>query len=328
MKLPDFLAGLMEQRRDARQAEEGLLAAVETAAGLVDPKIRWVSGYRRKLKPAVARTLVYADELIAKIPGPVIAHPDRWDHDPLLRALFSTPEEILLTLKTHPKALEFLNASSGATLYALLTTTREEKAVFGVQLEGEVVKRDVPRTAVNFVGLRLLAPAPLEEETREQLRRQALTILCSTAMERILALRSRAQDLGEQRELLKIKLKIRRSGRNDLSTLMCGTEACPAEIERTQDALEEITREIDAAKAELGGPDECLEHVRRILSRPEEYLWVEPLRLRLSPLGFKVDAASSEPAAEIVLCEFKVRGGLQRAAVFVSYTSPRTPLRP
>lgn len=325
MRLPDFLAGLMEQRRDGHKAEEELLAAVETAAGLVDPKIRWVSGYRRKLKPAVARTLEYADELIAKIPGPIIAHPDRWDHDPLLRAVFSTPEEILLTLKTHPKAREFLNASAGATLCALLTMTREEKTVFGVQLEGDIVKRDVPRTVVNFVDLRLLAPTPLEEQTRERLRRQALTIVCSTAMERILALRSRAQDLGEQRELLQIKLKIRRSGRDDLSALMCGTAACDAEIERAQHALEEITQEINAAKAELGGPDECLEHVRRILSRPEEFLWVEPLRLRLSPLGFKVDAASSEPSAEIVLCEFQVRAGLHRAAVFVHFTHHRTP---
>lgn len=328
MKLPDFLAGLMEQRRDARQAEEGLLAAVETAAGLVDPKIRWVSGYRRKLKPAVARTLEYADELIAKIPGPIIAHPDRWDHDPLLRAIFSSPEELENTFSISSKATECPAPTADAPLCALLTMTRQEKSVFGVQTEGEIVKRDVPRTTVNFVDLRLLAPSTVEAETRERLRRQALTVLCSTAMERILALRSRAQDLGEQRELLKIKLTIRESGQKDLSALMCGTEACDAEIERAQHTLEEITQEIDAAKAELGGPDECLEHVRRILSRPEEYLWVEPLRLRLSPLGFKVDAASSEPAAEIVLCEFKVRGGLQRAAVFVSYTSPRTPLRP
>ncbi len=325
MKIPDFLAGLMEQHRDARKAEEGLLQAVETAAGLVDPKIRWVSGYRRKLKPAVACTLEYADELIAKIPGPIIVHPDRWDHDPLLRAVFSTPEEILLTFSAHPKVHELLEASADPHLCALLTMTRQERSVFGAQLEGDIVKRDVPRTAVNFVDLRLLAPTAIEAETRENLRRRTLTILCSTAMERILALRSRAQDLGEQRELLQIKLKIRRSGRYDLSALMCGSEACDVEIVRAQDALEEIDREISEAKAELGGPTECLDHVLRILSHPKEHLWVEPLRLRLSPLGFKVGAESSEPSAEIELCEFKVRGGLHRAAVFVRYTSSRTP---
>ncbi|MFO7709967.1 MAG: hypothetical protein R6V84_17510 [Desulfobacterales bacterium] len=325
MKIPDFLAGLMEQRRDARKAEDGLLAAVETAAGLVDPKIRWVTGYRRKLKPAVARTLEYADELIAKIPGPIIAHPDRWDHDPLLRAVFSTPEEILLTLKSHPKAREFLEASAGAPFCALLTMTREERSVFGVQLEGDTVRRDVRRTAVNFVDLRLLAPAPLEEQTREHLRRRTLTILCSTAMGRILALRARAHDLGEQRELLQIKLKIRESSRKDISALMCGSEACDAGFVRTQEALEEISREIDAAKAELGGPAECLEHVLRILSHPEEHLWVEPLRLRLTPLGLKAAAESSEPSAEIELCEFKVREGLHRAAVFVHFTHRQPP---
>jgi hypothetical protein len=160
MKITDFLAGLREHRRDARKAEEGLLAAVETAAGLVDPKVRWVSGYRRKLKPAVARTLEYADELIAKIPGPIIADPDRWDHDPLLRAIFSTPEEILSTFHANPQDRKLLEASAGPRLCALLTMTREERSAFGVQVEGDIVKRDVPRTAVNFVDLRLLAPAP------------------------------------------------------------------------------------------------------------------------------------------------------------------------
>lgn len=325
MKIPDFLAGLLEHRRDARKAEEGLLAAVETAAGLVDPKVRWVSGYRRKLKPAVARTLEYADELIAKIPGPIIADPTRWDHEPLLRAIFSTPEEILSTFHANPQDRKLLEASADPRLCALLTMTREERSAFGVQVEGDIVKRDVPRTAVNFVDLRLLAPAAIEAETREHLRQRALTILCTAAMERILSLRSRAQDLGEQRELLQIKLKIRQSGRKDFISLMCGTEACDAEIDRTQDALEGITRDIAAARAELGGPNECLDHILRILSRPEEHLWVEPLRLKLSPLGFKVGPESSEPSSEIELCEVKVREGLQRAAVFVRYTPARTP---
>ncbi|MCU0560947.1 MAG: hypothetical protein MUD16_12245 [Desulfobacterales bacterium] len=325
MKITEFLAGLMEHRRDARKAEEGLLAAVETAAALVDPKIRWVSDYRRKLTPAVARTLEYADELIAKIPGPVDAHPERWDHDPVLRAVFSSPEELLLTFNSCPDVPEPLAAPADPRRYALLTMTRQERSVFGVQLEGDIVRRDVARTAVNFVDLRLVAPAAMEAETREHLRGRALAVLCATAMDRILALRSRAQELGEQRELLQIKLKIRESGRNGLSVLMCGSKACDAEMVRAQSALADITREIAATKAELGGPAECLEHVRRILAHPEEYLRVEPLRLRLSPLGFKVAAESTEPAAELELCEFKVREGLHRAAVFVHFTHRRTP---
>ena len=328
MKITDFLAGLLEHRRDAPKTAEGLLAAVETAAGLVDPKVRWVSGYRRKLKPAVARTLEYADELIAKIPGPINADPEFWDRDPLLRAIFSTPDEILSAFTSNPHVENLIKTAAAPRLCALLTMTREERSVFGVQLEGDLVKRDVPRTAVNFVDLRLVAPAATEAQTREHLRRRALKILCTAAMERILALRTRAQQLGEQRELLQIKLKIRRSGRHDLSDLMCGTESCAEEITRAQDALEEINREIAAAKAELGGPHEYLEHVLRILSHPEEYLWVEPLRLRLTPLGFKVGPKSSEPSAAIELCEFKLREGLQRAAVFVCYTIRRTPPQP
>lgn len=328
MKIPDILAHLMEQLRDARKAEEGLLKAVATAADLLDPKIRWVSGYRKKLKPAVARTLEYADELIAKIPGPIIAHPDRWDHDPLLRAIFSSPEELKAAFGVLSKAGEFLPPSAGAPLCALLTMTRQEQPVFGVQAEGEIVKRDVPRTAVNFVELRLLAPSTVEAETREQLRRQALAILCSQAMAQILALRSSARELGEQREILQIKLKIHRSGRQSVAALMCGSDACDAQATRAQTTIEELERKIAETRAELGSPEDCLARVARILSRPEEHLWVEPLRLRLNSLGFKVPAGSSEPAAEIELCEIRVREGMRRAAVFVRYTPPGTPSRP
>jgi hypothetical protein len=323
MRLPDFLINLTGRRQEGRAAEEELLRAVEKAADLVDPKIRWVSGYRRRLKPAVARTLAYADELIARIPGPIIIHAERWDKDPHLRAIFSSPEEIPATFGAHPKCRLLLEGSPAAPFFALLTMTRQEKATFGVAADGDLLRRDVPRIAVNFVDLRVIGPAPEERETHERLRRQTLSILCSTAMERILALRSRAQDLGEQREILKIKLKIRQSGRQELAALMCGTDACDVEIARARDELAEIEREIAAARTELGGPRECLDHVVRILSRPDEHLWVEPLRLRLTPLGLKVPEDSPEPAAAVELCELHVREGLQRAALFVRYETPR-----
>jgi hypothetical protein len=322
MKISDFLAGLLEQRRDARKAEEDLLKAVEAAADLLDPKIRWVSGYRKKLKPAVARTLEYADELISKIPGPIIAHPDRWDQDSLLRAIFSSPDELNNTFSVLSKGDEFRGASAKAPFFALLTMTRQEKTVFGVKRDGEIIKRDVARTAVNFVDLQIVAPSVVETETRERLRRQAVTILCSQTMGRILALRSWAQELVEQREILQIKLKIHQSGRQSIAALMCGTAACDAPTAQAQSTIEELDRKITESKAELGGPPELLDSVVRILSRPEEHLWIEPLRLRLSPMGFKVATESSEPSAEIELCEFKVREGMQRAAVFVLHTPP------
>jgi hypothetical protein len=325
MRLTDFLTRLTGRRENGRIAEAELLEAVGQAADLIDPKIRWVSGYRRRLKPAVARTLAYADELIAKIPGPILTHPDRWGQDPCLRAIFAAPEEILHTFSAHPKAKGYMEGPAAAPFHALLTMTRQEKSVLGVATDGNLIKRDVPRTAVNFVDLRVLGPALSEVETHERLRRQALTILCSTAMERILALRSRARDLGEHREILKIKLRIRQSGRQDLAALMCGTEACDIEIARARDELAEIEREIAAAKTELGGPTECLEHLLAILSRPEEHLWIEPLCLRLNPLGLKVAAGSAEPSAAIELCELSVREGIQRAAAFVRYEISPTP---
>ena len=58
------------EKAHARERAETLRGAIEHVVDEINPKIRAVSGYRKKLAPAVERSLDYCLEIVAMIPGP------------------------------------------------------------------------------------------------------------------------------------------------------------------------------------------------------------------------------------------------------------------
>ena len=60
---------------------------------------------------------------------------------------------------------------------ALLTATRSEKTIFAGEIQGQILRRDVPQTAVDFTDHRIVAPAATEVQDRRTLVEGALRLL-------------------------------------------------------------------------------------------------------------------------------------------------------
>ena len=91
---------------------------------------------------------------------------------------------------------------------ALLAMEKQEKVIFGAELSGDIVIRDVPQVTVSFDAHRLLDPAEAEGETRRLLKRRAYDHLLSLALRRLTVVKWERSDLERRRALLQAKLNL------------------------------------------------------------------------------------------------------------------------
>lgn len=316
------LLARLERARESRKLKlqkEALLAeAVERVVQFSVPAICSLRDCRRNLRTPVETALAYIDQTIACIPGPVALAPQNWDQDPLLQALFAGPDELQVLLAVNSRLKSFFSKNPPTRAFALLTAARQERIVFGTAVEGEVVRRDVAQTAVEFRDHRILDPAATGIETRNALKDRALNALVSQVLERLLQLRCLKDELKEQQRMLSIQLKIQQTRPPNLDGLMsedgdsippgCGTHPVLADIER----------QIRDLSAESGSPNDYLRQLVDVLNEPQEVLTVRPLTLRLNWMGVKQSESSAGGPSDIRLAEVELKNRLKRVAVFVS----------
>jgi hypothetical protein len=317
MSFRAFVAGILglSKTDESSSTEKDLLAAVEHVAGKVDPKVRWASNYRQRLKPAVRRTLAYADELVEKIPGPYPIHPDAWDKDPLVHSLFTSPRQVERRFYADPEIQNFFQHSGTDAGYAVLTMTKQEKTVFGTESWGELVRRDVPQISVEFTDHRVLLSASDEAEFRRELTEELLTYLAGQALEEILALKSWHQELVQEREILDMQLKIRKSGNRGIRLLQNEDEVM--QMLAAENVLADLHQKIREVRRQLDEPGDYVEHVEKVLLHPETYLSVDRETLRLNEMGMKIKTESSVPVNEFTLGQVNLKNGHRRWAALV-----------
>lgn len=172
--------------------------AIEKIVDRVDPKLRVVPGYQRKLAKAVREAVEYCDTLVAAIPGPVEVDVKAFGSDPLVHAFFAAPEDIARMLGTSREMTKFITAPENQgsdEIYALIGMRRKEKTVVAPALQGEFVREGVPQRLLYFADhtLRELSSDP--ENTRNGLRHSACDSLAASFAVHLDTLRSEKLDV-------------------------------------------------------------------------------------------------------------------------------------
>ncbi|NJN47247.1 MAG: hypothetical protein HC808_13065 [Candidatus Competibacteraceae bacterium] len=128
--------------------------------------------------------------------------------DPRLRRFFVSADHLQETLgssRTIRKHILKHPQPPPALVYATLGMERIEKTVLGMELQGEVIKRDVPKVAVNFSSHRIVFPAQSEKAARWELKKRAFDHLIETVLQRLVSIRARRQQLERQLTLYQKK---------------------------------------------------------------------------------------------------------------------------
>ena len=311
-------------RQHAREIEEAIQRVVEE----VNPRIRFVPGYRDKLGNATWRALKYTDRIIEGIAGPVECSREQWQRDPLLRALFTNSRDMRERFSRSRPVREFLEGGRGRgadECYAVLAATRQVKSVLGVELRGDVVQRDVPQIMVSFSDHIIMSPASSEGELRRAMKGFAAEFLAHQALAQIASARSHHEDLEQERALLRARVRMKQRQDKGLGCL-CGRVNCSdAEMGELCARMAEMDRQLESSQNDVHSLDHFIQTLKAVLEVPEQYLRLERLSLRLDSMNIAAAGkAEGESTHDIPLTEVQLAG--QPARVMLVAKFPRREL--
>ena len=195
-----------------------------------------------------------------------------------------------------------------------------KKKIFGIEKNGEIIRRDVPQKAVFFEDFKVFAPAADLAQTRLQVQYRALVSLFNQAFEEITDLQLWKEDLEKQRELL--EFKVQQPEDSDLSTDLNHTETDDNQTRESFEVLSDINRKLEEIKAQLDTPEARIEHLNAILLNPEQHLRLETVSLKLSRMGIRLTPSSTEPANEFTVAEFELGKEPKQALIWIRVGQP------
>lgn len=261
-------------------------AAIQQAVESTDPWIRAVSGYKRKLRPAVVQAMNHVGSLVGEMPPAVVIDSNSYLTDLRLRQFFTSTSDMWKVLRNciTSSCLRGNREWSAPWLYALLTMQKKEKSIVGAEVVGDIVLRDILRTTVSFDSHQMLDPSESEDEMRRKLKRRAFEHLLSLTLRRITTVKLERDNLQQCRALLQSKLKLmQRTGR--------GFHQVTADGQSDIDKVEDLVGKIDSELLQLGEDDRMLDvHldiVAGVLGRPAEHLRVKKEKLIIDRMGIK-----------------------------------------
>ena len=171
---------------------------------------------------------------------------------------------------------------------------KEEKVIFGAELSGDIVIRDVPKKTVSFDGHRLVDPDADEDKARRMLMRRAYDHLLSLALKRLSFVKSERKDLEQRRKLLQAKLNL-------LEREGWGFDSAGSSEKLSVAEVEERLGQLEAQLEEFGGDNSesetYLQIVADVLGKPEDYLLGKSETIFVDRMAIQHNEPSDETSA-------------------------------
>jgi len=335
MKLHLNLFGIpasLRARRDTRQLSpqqrSELEQTVESVVDGIEPRMRLVRGYQKKLQPAVVTARAYIDSMVEQIPGPLDISPRAFVSDPYVNAFFATPQEVRAVFSRSPELQAFFDQPDNAEVdaaCALLCMVEEEKNVLGMELAHGAIRRDVRQTVVNFSDHKVLSPAATETEARDGLKNCIFSALLSHALQHIAGLKAHKQELQDQRRMLYARLRARQAYSNGLTTLLSPASGDGGETRDIEEKLALAEAKLKLMPATRDAPRDYLHEVRALLEQPQAFIQLRRVSFQLTKLGIKTDASSPHPTNTVDLAEIEITNVLKRVVLIARY--PRSEMQ-
>jgi hypothetical protein len=304
--------------------KELMLRGIERVVDGTDPRLRAVSHYRRKLWEPVEHTIDFIVSFVDALPPAIAADRQGYMADPRLRALFASPESLREILSFSDGTRSYLKQAPTplpAELYAGLGAVRVEKNVLGIEMDGDILRRDVPQTVVNFCDHRVGFLSDSEQDTRRELMRRAADYLIETALGRLTASRVQKTQLEQQqRKLLQQKLNLLKKAQVGFEA-MTEPAAEPVDLAALEQQLQDLETELNQLRADSATLDQHLAKVAATLSEPEKYLRREPIALTLDHANTKVPANSPRVTNSMTFQEIVMGKDHRVIALFVRFPS-------
>lgn len=260
--------GFFNWFKTAPALDAALRQRIDHTATAIDPLIRQVGGYERKLAPAVQHALAYCEGIAVRIPGPFAVNRAAFVSDPLVHALFGSADAIDHMLATSQCVREHLSQMTMETgqCCALLGMRIHEKAGFGAELDGEIVRADVAQTTLYFSDHTLAEPSSDVLSSRLRLRDVLFDSIVKGIAAHVGDVRSEHAGLTQEKAIAQAQVRAGLEPETHTRRL----ESLHAQLTETADALQ---------------PKNLLETLAGALAAPEPFLHLDPIELSVDRAG-------------------------------------------
>ncbi|MEN8176167.1 MAG: hypothetical protein ABFS23_10415 [Pseudomonadota bacterium] len=314
MLSPHWLKQQIAQRNQRIAYQSRLHAAVEEVVDSVDPRLRSLPGYRRKLAPAIHTAAEYSQELIDQLPEPILATPRTWAMSPYLRAFFASVESMRALFDNCRMLANFLGSPAAlgtTTLYAGVGMRLDERVAMGHALHGDRVQSDVMQTTVSFGDHRIGVVAANKEAFALQVQRRVLEELAARALQKVMDLRSRKDAMEEEQVKQRWKLKIYTLRANGMGTFQHDSEQYERHIRDMQERLQVTETVLGDLLATAGTIDDFLDVTVEVFSRPRDHIGCDSITLYLDKMNVKCDRLAAG-ASKLELTGMRLGHSLSR----------------
>lgn len=300
--------------------------AIKLVVAGTDKRIALISGYEKKLRRPVIKSLLYIEQQLEHVPGPFGASRKAFGSTPQINALFATADDMREIFSRSDKLQTFFNNQPGAeTVFFSLGMVKREKQTFGAEMHGDMLHKDVAQTTVSFSGHWIGVCGDSEAAVKAQMRWRAFNTLVTTALERITKLKTTTADLESQRILLKTKLDNLKRQNTGLESLADDSWMGGEAWQKLQNEMVQTESELEKQRAGLSTLDDYLGQVKTVLANPWRYLKGRPKKIYVNRLGIKDESEDNEEHA-VVTAQVEVSTRAPFELVLLTY--PRTEMRP
>lgn len=287
-------------------------ARIDTFVQKVEPKLKLVSNYHKKLKPSFDICLEHCVTIVEKIPRLTKLNPPRFRDDPSIKPLFAGAEAIDILLKNAETAFPASKAPAGSERFALLTLTEKEKTIFGNKRDGDMVVTDAAMQAITFVDQNIATIVAEEKELRKALVSYCFTMITELAKEHLQREITQLSDLKQQREMLRTMVKMAKSNKKQSITADGHDGASLAAL------LQETDAELTAAREKGDTPEKWIKYLINFLSWPETVLRIDTGSQRLDWANV-ITENPVDKATTVTLATFIVEGKRAHKGVILHY---------
>ena len=250
--------------------------ALERIAERVDPLLKSVGDFEKRLAAPAHHALGYCEGFSNGVPGPFAVDRSAFSGDPLVHALFATPDDIHHMLG-HSQAIRDYLADPASLfsddIYFVLAARRQERTQLGLALKGDVIQTDVPQTLLYFSDHAAVFPAPSLEGLRQRVRGEALDSLLNSFRAHVDAIRAEREDLRSEATATRGHL-----------TVLRNCSACGEDVAVQTRRLEELDARLRADAGALQ-PDHQIDALASFLLVPEKSLSLEPISITVDRIG-------------------------------------------
>jgi len=318
-RLRDAIHRNWREKETRRSRTDATLDTVESVVDGTDSKIRLVPGYKKRLHNIIQSSLEFADDLVNQIPEPIEVSSRTFVSDPRVNAFFTNVTDLQSVFSRSSEVRDYMEDihDDDAHCCALLCMRRTEKTVIGMELSGDMLKKDVRQLAVCFSDHRIYSPAPSEPEVREGLKNCLFQGLVTNALERITQLRLASHHLQSRHQMLHTRLRHYKQKIKDVAQgTRAGVEIAHC-IEETGQEIRKIEEQM--MDSPLLTPLVMLEQVADVFSKPDEFVRARKLSLRLNKMGIKISDDSPQPANKLNLTEVIIGNELPRVVTLAIF---------